>query len=118
MGLGMSEPRAALNKTDVARRQLGAALALFLDDLDAVAVHSLACGGGEVAEHLAVKAGQQPFSKHLLAVHPTIDSARLRGLRDQYWDAFKHATTRNGLDRGDEALLANFSDHQNDHALS
>jgi hypothetical protein len=107
----------ALDKTEVARRQLGAALALFLDDLDPVAVHSLACSGGEVAEHMAFKAGEQPFSTHTLAMHPDIDSGRLRGLRNQFWNAFKHATTQKGLDRNDEQLLADFRDDQNDHAL-
>ena len=82
-----------------------------------MAVHSLACSGGEVAEHLAFKAGEQPFSKHSLALRPDIDSARLRGLRNQFWNAFKHATTRKGLDRKDEQLLADFRDDQNDHAL-
>ena len=46
-----------LDKTQVARRHLGTALVLFLDDLDPVSVHSLACAGCEVAEHLTRKAG-------------------------------------------------------------
>lgn len=33
-------------KAAVARRQLGTALALFLDDSDPISVHCLACGGG------------------------------------------------------------------------
>jgi hypothetical protein len=34
-----------LDKTQVARRHLGTALALFLDDRDPVPVHTLACAG-------------------------------------------------------------------------
>lgn len=50
-----------LDKNEVARRQLGTALALFIEDFDPVSVHTLACAGGEVAEHLARKAGAEPF---------------------------------------------------------
>ena len=105
-----------LDKKEVARHQLGAALALYLDDVDPVVVHCLACGGGEVAEHLAGKAGTQPFSKHMLAANPDVDARYLRGLRNRYWNAFKHATARDGQDREDEDLLRDFSDEQNDHA--
>jgi hypothetical protein len=41
-----------LDKIHVARRQLGVALALFLEDLDPIVVHVLACTAGEVAEYL------------------------------------------------------------------
>ena len=61
-----------LDKTQVARRHLGTALALFLDDLDPVSVHSLACAGCEVAEHLTRKAGAKPFSTHVLATFPDL----------------------------------------------
>jgi hypothetical protein len=54
----------SLDKAQIARRQLGAALALFIDDLDSVAVHVLACGGGEIAERLAIKAEKAPLSKY------------------------------------------------------
>jgi hypothetical protein len=55
------------DKADIARRQLGTALALFLDDADSVSVHTLACAGSEIAEHLTRKAGAEPFSGHALA---------------------------------------------------
>ena len=45
-----------LDKTHITRRQLGVALALFLEDLVPLVVHVLACNAGEVAEYLAVKA--------------------------------------------------------------
>jgi hypothetical protein len=40
-----------LDKAQIARRQLGTALALFIEDLDPVSVHTLACAGGEIAEY-------------------------------------------------------------------
>ncbi len=43
-------------------RALGVALALFLEDLDPIVVHVLACTAGEIAEYLAVKASGQPFT--------------------------------------------------------
>ena len=59
-----------LTKAKVARRQLGTALALFLEDRDPVSVHMLACAGGELADHLAHAKGATPFSGHALAVVP------------------------------------------------
>jgi hypothetical protein len=47
----------SLDKVEVSRQQLGTALSLFLDDQDAVSVHTLACAGGEIAEHLTRIAG-------------------------------------------------------------
>lgn len=101
-----------LDKAEIARRQLGAALAFFLEDLDPVTVHVLACGGGEVAQHLTRKAGATPLQETL-----NVDEATYNRLRNQHWNAFKHATTRQGLDRADEELLAAFTDEANDHVL-
>ena len=42
--------RTKLNRHEVARRQLGTALHLFLDDQDPGAVHWLASAGIEIAE--------------------------------------------------------------------
>lgn len=106
-----------LDKTEIARRQLGTALALFLDDADPVSVHTLACAGAEIAEHLTVKANAEPFSVHALATFSKLDIPKLKRIRNQYWNAFKHATTRGGLDRADEELLERFTDEVNDHAL-
>jgi hypothetical protein len=61
-GTLVAEMKMNLDKTQVARRHLGTALALFLDDLDPVSVHTLACAGCEVVEHLTRKAGVEPFS--------------------------------------------------------
>ena len=106
-----------LDKAKVARRQLGTALALFIDDLDPVSVHTLACAGGEIAEHLTNKAGAKPFSSHAMATFPDMDIKELRRLQRQFWNAFKHATTRDGKERDDRKLLERFNDLQNDHTL-
>lgn len=101
-----------LDKAEIARRQLGAALAFFLENLDPVTVHVLACGGGEVAQRLTRKADATPFQDTL-----NLDDETYKRLRNRYWNAFKHATTRQGLDRNDEELLAAFTDEANDHVL-
>jgi hypothetical protein len=109
--------RASLNKEQIARRQLGTALALFLDDRDPVSAHCLACGGGEIAEALTVKAGKQPFSAHAAEVVPDLQIRKLRELRNMYWNAFKHALDHAGMSRQDEETIAAFSDEKNDHVL-
>ena len=106
-----------MRKLDAARRQLGTALALFIADLDPVSVHCLACGGAELAQHLAKTAGGSAFFEHALATNPGLDQRSLSYLRNKYWNAFKHATTTDGRERADDILLADFSDEQNDHQL-
>lgn len=104
-------------KAAVARRQLGTALALFLDDSDPISVHCLACGGAEIADFLAKNAGGTPFSQHALDTFPEMKASELVKLRNQYWNAMKHALTQNGKVRADDDLLAAFDDVQNDHIL-
>jgi hypothetical protein len=106
-----------LSKVEAARRQLGTALALFIENQDPVSIHSLACGGGEMAEQLADKAAGAPFRSHILETFPDMNIADIKRLRNKYWNALKHALGRDGLERQDEELLAEFSDDQNDHAL-
>jgi len=110
-----------LLKIEGARRQLGTALALYLQDHDPVAVHCLAGGGCEVIDFFAKKAGKEPFVTHILNENPHMDIAKVRRLQRQYWTAFKHATRKVGknqeVERDDEELLADFSDEQNDTAL-
>jgi hypothetical protein len=106
-----------LDKTEIARRQLGTALALFLEDSDPVSVHTLACAGCEIAEYLTHKAGVEPFSTHALATFPDLDIGKIRQLQNQYWNAFKHARTRGGIEREDSELLERFGDAVNDHTL-
>jgi hypothetical protein len=106
-----------LDKLDIARRQLGAALALFFENSDPVSVHTLACSGGEIAEHLTRKAAAEPFSTHILKTMSDLNIGDVRRLQNQYWNAFKHAATRGGLDRPDQQLIERFTDEVNDHAL-
>src|SRR6516165_7429889 len=106
-----------LNKVHVARRQLGAALALFLEDLDPIVVQVLACTAGEIAEYLAVKAGGQPFSARALATFRNTSWRDIRRARNQFWSSFKYATTHDDDEESYSRLMSGFSDLQNDHAL-
>jgi hypothetical protein len=103
-----------LDKTHVARRQLGVALALFLEDLDPIVVHVLACTAGEVAEYLAVKASGQPFSARALATFRNSCWRDIRRVRNQFWSSFRHATTHDLDEEGYNTLMSGFSDLQND----
>ena len=113
----LSDTQMKLDKIEIARRQLGTALALFLQDSDPVSVHTLACAGCEIAEHLTRKAGAKPFSTHALATFPDLDVGKIRRVQNQYWNAFKHALMRNGMERDDRDLLEHFDDGVNDHTL-
>lgn len=104
-------------KLKVGRAQLATALDLFIRDRDPVSVQCLACGGGEVIEGIAHLQGIDPFSTHMLEEHPNLNVARLKGIRNQYWNAFKHLVDREGVVRDDEALLNGFDDTKNDAAL-
>ena len=112
-----SIPAMTLDKTHVARRLLGAALALFLEDLDPIVVHVLACTAGEVAEYLAVKASGQPFTARALATFRNNSWRDIRRARNQFWSSFRYATTHDDDQDGHSRLVSGFSDLQNDHAL-
>jgi hypothetical protein len=71
-----------LDKTEIARRQLGTALAMFLEDSDPVSVHTLACAGCEIAEYLTRKAGEEPFSTHALLTFPDLNIGKIRQLQN------------------------------------
>jgi hypothetical protein len=106
-----------LDKTHVARRQLGVALALFLEDLDPIVVHVLACTAGELAECLAVRADGQPFSARALARFRNNSLRDIRRARNQFWSSFRHAITRGDDEVSHNRPLSDFSDLQNDDAL-
>ena len=93
-------------KVDVARRQLGTALHLYLTGLDPVSVHVLASGGCEIARALAAKANAKPFSDFTLEIFPHFTKSNLDYLRSKFWNAMKHAKRRDGTERDDEALLS------------
>jgi hypothetical protein len=106
-----------MDKAEVARRQLGTALAMFLRGLDPVSTHCLAVGGGEIAEWLAEKAGAKTFTSHVLTTFPELTPAAIKWVRRKNWNAFKHATTRQGKDRKDDEILVGFDPNDNEHAL-
>ena len=105
-----------MDKTEIARRQLGTALSLYLDDRDPVSVHLLACAGMEIAEHLSIKAGSQPF-RIFGQEGNALSAAEYGDIRSLFANAFKHATKRKGVERDDTAILADFSDVENDDRL-
>ncbi|MDP1732616.1 MAG: hypothetical protein Q8L54_15865 [Devosia sp.] len=105
-----------MDKLEVARRQLGTALQLYLDDKDSVSVQCLAAGGGEIAEHLAAKHRQRNFFPIAMETS-TLSLAEMRTARNVYWNAFKHFTDCGGQDRDDERLLASFDDDSNELML-
>lgn len=106
-----------MNKAEVARRQLGVALDMFLRGQDPVSVHCLAMGGGEVAEFLAEAAGGKPFKNHILDTFPDMNIRDIRVLQRKSWNAFKHATTQKGIDRDDADVLEAFDPTENEHTL-
>ncbi len=106
-----------LTKLDVARHQLGTALDLFIRNRDPIAVQCLACGGGELIEGIATISDLRPFTSHILETVPNIDIRGIRTLQRQYWNSFKHLTSRDGEVRDDNESLASFDDTKNDAAL-
>ncbi|MBY5890380.1 hypothetical protein HFN49_29815 [Rhizobium leguminosarum] len=105
-------------KIQIARAQLGTALDLFIRDRDPYSVHSLACGGSEIVEGLAKEADLPSISTHILQTIPDIDQRKLKRLRNQHWNAFKHFYEQDGKTvRDDEALMADFADEANDAVL-
>lgn len=106
-----------LSKLGVARHQLGSALDLFIRDRDPIAVQCLACGGAEVIEAIATMGDIRSFSTHMLESVPDLDIQKIRRLKNQCWNAFKHMTTRKGDLRDDDETLAAFDDTKNDVAL-
>jgi hypothetical protein len=106
-----------LTKILVARAQLVTALDLFVRDKDPISIQCLACGGGEVMQGLAEAHGEEPLALHILKTQPRLDRWAVRRIRNQYWNAFKHVSDRDGLAREDEELLERFDDTNNDAAL-
>jgi hypothetical protein len=54
---------------------------------------------------------------HALESNPDLTIDKLFRLQRQYYNAFKHATTRDGKVRDDEELLKKFDDETNNHIL-
>jgi hypothetical protein len=106
-----------LNKQEVARRQLGVALHMFLREEDPVAIHCLALGGGEIAEVLADIAGGTTVVNTLLQEQPEASLARIYSEKNKFWNAFKHGRHKNGKVREDEELLRGFDPSHNEDML-
>lgn len=106
-----------LTKLTVARAQLVTALDMFVRNKDPVSIQCLACGGGEITEALAEGQGEESFVSFIISDQPHMDRKQIRKVKNQYWNAFKHATTHKGMAREDDELLAQFSDLNNDVAL-
>jgi hypothetical protein len=87
-------------KVESARRQLGTALALYLDDYDPVSVHCLAGGACEVLDFYVRKVGKKAFVTHILHHNPHRNLGSIRRLQRQYWTAFKHAKVGRKRRRG------------------
>jgi hypothetical protein len=105
-------------KLKIARAQLGTALRLFVENREPISVHALACGGSEVIEGLANQADLPTLSSHMMKTVPDLDYAKIKRLRNQYWNAIKHFYGRdNKTARDDEALMADFADAANDSVL-
>lgn len=106
-----------MNKLEVARRHLGTALALFLEDRDPVSVHTLACAAGEVVDRLRGRRDGASFSSHALGLNPSMKPNEFWDLRHRHYNAFKHATDRKGEERDDQDILSGFNDEMNDDVL-
>ena len=57
------------------------------------------------------------FSQQVLLSNPNMKENELVSIRNKYWNALKHARTRQGSERDDTQLLNEFDDQQNDHIL-
>ena len=103
-------------KVEIARRQLGTALALFIERLDPVSVHVLACGAVEVLQGVAKHAGV-PTIEDLMRERSHFTEADCRKARNMYWNAMKHHKAHDGSPRDDADLLQAFSEAENELTL-
>ena len=101
-----------MEKIEIARRQLGMAMHLYLEDLDPVSVHSLAGNAHEVLHRLADKEGKPTFRDHVLQTFPGFTPKRYFDAANLYRNAFKHLNKDD-----DQDLINDFSDEQNTHLL-
>src|SRR5690606_32096554 len=100
-------------KVEAARRQLGTALHLWLEDLDHISVHTLASAGCEVSEGL-LKAPSKAFLEINLDAHPDLNKKEIWSCRTKIYNATKHAKFQNGKQRDDEELLSLNIDAENE----
>jgi hypothetical protein len=82
------------SREEIVRRQLGVATQLFIDNLDPISIHCLACSTAEHASFLAQQAGSKTFNKHILETFPDRVLKEIQSLRNQYWTPIKHSGHR------------------------
>lgn len=105
------------DKLETARRQLGVALHLFLDNADPVSVHVLVSGAMEILDAIVEKQGKETFKSTAIEANPGLTASRYNEIKNQYSNAMKHFNNRNGKERNDTHLLDDFSDEQNEGHL-
>ncbi|CAA0086835.1 Uncharacterised protein [Starkeya nomas] len=101
----------------VARMQIGTALHLFLNDMNPVSVHVLACAGCEILGGLAKTDCVPSLLNVLLDGQQQLSEAELVRSRVVFYNAMKHHNDKRGQPRDDERLLESFSDEANDGVL-
>jgi len=101
----------AMDKIEIARRQQGTALSLYLDDLDPVSIHSLAGNAREILDKLADYEGVSTFRDFALEASPGETPKNYYAAMNAYRNAFKH------LEMDDRQIINSFSDEENKYLL-
>lgn len=99
-----------VSKSEAANRQLCAAIRLFFEDGDSIAVHTLACAAREIYEKHCGKVGVERMLDHIKAANPNYTQKDIMKLLNAARNFFKH----DGVSL-DDAI--EFSDEMNDFAL-
>jgi hypothetical protein len=102
-----------MEKIEIARRELGSALHLFLGDYCPVSVHVLASAGGEITQGLADKAGGHAYREALPLMSPPQTERSVNDAMRLFSNAFKHLEKKDGTPRDDTHLFEIFSDEDN-----
>lgn len=106
-----------LTHSKIARRLLGTATQLFIDDLDPVSVHCLACSAAEHASQMSYANSGRTFNNLVLDTHPNKTLKDIRKLRNRDWNAIKHARDQKGQIVDPKEILSGFDDRVNDATL-
>ena len=87
-----------LEKREVAKRQLNAAINLWFDDGEPIAVHTLACAAHELLASLLQKAGKKPLMFDA-SLYQSGYAEEARRMWNKHYNFFKHA------DRDPDSLI-------------
>lgn len=97
-----------MEKLEIARRQLGMATHLYIENLDPVSITILAGNAREIIDRLADEEGKETFRDDALIGNPGLSERDYYGAANLYRNAFKH------LDRlEDQELIESFDDGHN-----